>query len=108
MSYRAPGSFTSFQYGYTLGPPTAANNGDYTVYNQYGTDQQQHQQQTSNNIEIKPTVGAPTSWADIKPKVDLSAYKAKVFVTATSTAASSSSASTSMANMTPNDDQVIW
>ena len=56
--YGRPGGFTPFQYGYTLGPGSEANNGDYAVYNQYAAQQQAAAQaaavgQSPNNITIQ-------------------------------------------------------
>ena len=49
-----PGGFTPFQYGYTLGPGSEANRGDYAVYNQYAAAQAAAAVgQSPNNITIQ-------------------------------------------------------
>ena len=65
--YGRPGGFTPFQYGYTLGPGSEANNGDYAVYNQYAAQQQAAAQaaavgQSPNNITIQGRKFVSDGW----------------------------------------------
>ena len=65
--YGRPGGFTPFQYGYTLGPGSEANNGDYAVYNQYAAQQQAAAAaaavgQSPNNITIQGRMEVRQWW----------------------------------------------
>ena len=112
--------YQNWNYGYTLGAPTEASRGAYTMYGAQGGANPANLA-TPTTTQVKTEPGQALGWAQVKGSQPTSPPKAQVFVTAssavksepTSTTAGFTSSScdwssnTSSATIGPNKPQAI-